>query len=265
MLRCSDVNTNNISQTSGQNVDVEGMQLMNADLVENSAKLDLFLANHGKGMTALEDAEGLLPAPKRRKSLEQQRSSLPPMHITTDGRRPMPLLSKSDMAELDLSDFDDSTDDGVLASTNTGKQTPGFAVDLGKNGSDRRRGFRRRGKQNSLPDLQTSKGNMGSTIQVKRSESSSPVDMSHDPLGIFGRLKNLMKRTEKTQQALQEWDKSNGLPKSHSQTMVNSSRSRRQIQEGRIIPKWDGTPLINEEVELGKPKPRGKPIKPTKK
>jgi len=40
--------------------------------------------------------------------------------------------------------------------------------------------------------------------------------------------------------------------------MVNSSRSRKQLQEDVILPKWDGTPLINQETELGKPKPRTK-------
>ena len=45
-------------------------------------------------------------------------------------------------------------------------------------------------------------------------------------------------------------------PKSHSQTMVNSSRSRKQLQSGEILAKWDGTPLINKETELGKPRPR---------
>lgn len=44
----------------------------------------------------------------------------------------------------------------------------------------------------------------------------------------------------------QRWDKKNGLPKSHSQTMVNSSRSRRQLQKGVILKKWNGDPLITE-------------------
>jgi hypothetical protein len=69
-------------------------------------------------------------------------------------------------------------------------------------------------------------------------------------------LKKMMLKSDQTQLQLQEWDKLNGLPKSHSQTMVNSSRSRRQLREGIIIPKWDGTPLINDETELGKPKKR---------
>lgn len=237
------------------------LQGFSADLMVSSAKLDKFLATRGGEEFTdpiaydLEDH----PAPKRRKSLEQQRSSLPPMHISTDGGRPQPLLSKKDLADLELSDFDDSTDDDMPTSSNDNPLR--FSVTLEKKSADRRKAFRKRpGRQNSLPDLHAleKESSKADSKQTKRSESSSPIDGQHDPLGLLQRLRNLMKRTEKTQQALQEWDKLNGLPKSHSQTMVNSSRSRRQIQEGRIIPKWDGTPLINEETELGKPKPRAK-------
>ena len=45
----------------------------------------------------------------------------------------------------------------------------------------------------------------------------------------------------------QKWDKKNGLPKSHSQTMVNSSRSRKQLQKGVILRKWNGDPLIRSK------------------
>ena len=69
-------------------------------------------------------------------------------------------------------------------------------------------------------------------------------------------LKKLMLKSAQTQLKLQAWDTVHGLPKSHSQTMVSTSRSRRQLREGIIIPKWDGTPLINDETELGKPKKR---------
>jgi hypothetical protein len=248
--------------------DIVGSNDFNTHLMENSAKLDMFLASRGGDFTApLTDESEDHPAPKRRKSLEQQRSSLPPMHISTNGGRPIPLLSKNDLADLDLSDFDDSTDDDTPISPNDTSLR--FAVNLEKQNIDRRKAFRKRqGRQHSLPDLHALAAdslNSEAKHLPRRSESSSPVESQHDPLGILKRLRNLMKRTQRTQQALQEWDKLNGLPKSHSQTMVNSSRSRRQIQEGRIIPKWDGTPLINEETELGKPKPRAKLSKATKK
>ena len=59
------------------------------------------------------------------------------------------------------------------------------------------------------------------------------------------KLQTAMDRTADTQQQLQEWDRANGLPKSHSQTMVNSSRSRKQLTDGVILKKWNGAPLLN--------------------
>ena len=82
------------------------------------------------------------------------------------------------------------------------------------------------------------------------------LETPEDPDAVMVKLRALMDKSSMTQKALQGWDKDNGLPRSHSQTMVNSSRSRKQLLEGKIIPKWDGTPLINNETELGKPKPR---------
>lgn len=87
---------------------------------------------------------------------------------------------------------------------------------------------------------------------------STTVPENLDPEKMMKRLQDLMARSYNTQQKLQQWDKANGLPKSHSQTMVNTSRSRKQLLDGVILPKWDGTPLISEDVELGKPKPRVK-------
>ena len=89
--------------------------------------------------------------------------------------------------------------------------------------------------------------------------TSSPP--AFDPNAMMLRLQSTMQASQVTQKALQTWDKKNGLPKSHSQTMVNSSRSRQQLQSGAILPKWDGTPLINDETELGKPKPRSHKVK----
>lgn len=87
---------------------------------------------------------------------------------------------------------------------------------------------------------------------------SASVPENLDPEKMMKRLQELMAQSYTTQSNLQQWDKANGLPKSHSQTMVNTSRSRKQLLDGVILPKWDGTPLISEDVELGKPKPRSK-------
>jgi len=61
------------------------------------------------------------------------------------------------------------------------------------------------------------------------------------------RLQNLMEKSADSQKALQDWDAKLGLPKSHSQTMVNTSRSRQQLLENRILPKWNGAPLISND------------------
>jgi hypothetical protein len=73
---------------------------------------------------------------------------------------------------------------------------------------------------------------------------------------VSRRLLKLMKESEHSQSQLEDWDEDHGLPKSHCLTMVSSSRSRRQLQQGVILPKWDGTPLISQNVELGKPRKR---------
>jgi hypothetical protein len=74
-----------------------------------------------------------------------------------------------------------------------------------------------------------------------------------------------MKESAHSQSHLEDWDEDHGLPKSHCPTMVSSSRSRRQLQQGVILPKWDGTPLISQNVELGKPRKRRRRVtKPPK-
>jgi hypothetical protein len=58
------------------------------------------------------------------------------------------------------------------------------------------------------------------------------------------RLHECMNKSLVTQGALQEWDRLNELPASHARTMVNTARSRKQLQEGVILKKWDGSPLV---------------------
>jgi hypothetical protein len=58
------------------------------------------------------------------------------------------------------------------------------------------------------------------------------------------KLKLSMCKSRETQNLLQQWDKQNGLPRSHCSTMVNTNRSRRQLEEDRILTKWNGKPLI---------------------
>jgi hypothetical protein len=70
-----------------------------------------------------------------------------------------------------------------------------------------------------------------------------------------------------TTRALQEWDRENGLPKSHSPTMVNSSRSREQLQSVMILQKWNGVPLLllpGAKVKVTRRKFRGVKITDSK-
>lgn len=61
----------------------------------------------------------------------------------------------------------------------------------------------------------------------------------------MAKLQAAMERTNSTMKLLQDWDRAHGLPASHCQTMVNSSRSRKQLKEGVVLKKWNGSPLVN--------------------
>ncbi|KAL7464642.1 hypothetical protein ACHAXS_004981 [Conticribra weissflogii] len=102
-----------------------------------------------------------------------------------------------------------------------------------------------------LPPISKSKRRSSKSpakTKVVELEDLPPQD-KNDPDVIMSRLKALMERTQMSQKQLQIWDKKNGLPKSHSQTMVNSNRSRKQLQKGVILKKWNGAPLIALEGE----------------
>ena len=78
----------------------------------------------------------------------------------------------------------------------------------------------------------------------KMSRSTQKVQLDKH---VLGPLRGLMTQSASSQQQLQIMDERNGLPKSHCQTMVNSSRSRKQLQDGIILPKWNGAPLIDTD------------------
>ena len=63
---------------------------------------------------------------------------------------------------------------------------------------------------------------------------------------ITQRLRSSMEQSRKSLKQLQEWDRRLGLPKSSAHTCVKTERSRKQLLEGKILKKWDGTPLISE-------------------
>lgn len=106
------------------------------------------------------------------------------------------------------------------------------------------------------------------SFEVRKPSSFVPISPTTPPPAVVAhmtsvspttqRLKGLMGRSLSTQQALQEYDKQQGLPKSHSTTMVRTSRSRQQLLEERILPKWDGTPWIDDEGKAVNRRPRKK-------
>ena len=83
--------------------------------------------------------------------------------------------------------------------------------------------------------------------QIPLPDTPDPELLKLDPTDVMHKLQASMDRTTNTQKLLQDWDRSQGLPKSHSQTMVNSSRSRKQLTDGVILKKWNGAPLLNFE------------------
>ena len=86
----------------------------------------------------------------------------------------------------------------------------------------------------------------------QQGQQQPPTDIQN-PQVFMTNLQHIMTRSQRTMQSLQEYDRANGLPRSHSSTMVKTSRSRRQLQDGIILKKWDGSPLIKfEQVGNGR-------------
>jgi hypothetical protein len=95
--------------------------------------------------------------------------------------------------------------------------------------------------------------------ELKKNNSVSTSDALGcdvtQPALSLSSLRSLMKQSRETQEKLQEWDKQNGLPRSHCFTMMHTNRSRRQLELGRILPKWNGSPLIADDGEKTKIQP----------
>ena len=100
---------------------------------------------------------------------------------------------------------------------------------------------------NDEEQISSSVENMISTNIISSDEEDRSIVIEEDmptPEEIMMRLKASMNNSSETMDALQEWDRANGLPKSHSQTMVNTSRSREQLRTGAVLQKWNGVPLL---------------------
>lgn len=81
------------------------------------------------------------------------------------------------------------------------------------------------------------------------SSSGSDDGRGDSTLDHGTRLRQFMIESSNTHEALQQWDRSRGLPASHSRTMVNSARSRKQLLDGVLLRKWNGTPLVPTQEE----------------
>jgi hypothetical protein len=68
--------------------------------------------------------------------------------------------------------------------------------------------------------------------QIPLPDKPDPEILKLDPTKLMKKLQESMSRTSSSMRQLQEWDRAKGLPKSHSQTMVNSNKSRKQLAEG---------------------------------
>jgi hypothetical protein len=183
----------------------------------------------------------------------QRRGSLPTMHLNYES---------SSFATTSSHNNDESYSRGNGAYEDVFEEmeygTDGFMQTENREATPRRVGrMQRRGSTGSFYAGSTS-ASYNSHAGLGVGDVSATVPENLDPEKMMKRLQELMEQSYSTQSQLQQWDKANGLPKSHSQTMVNTSRSRKQLLDGVILPKWDGTPLISEDVELGKPKPRSK-------
>jgi hypothetical protein len=173
----------------------------------------------------------------------QRRGSLPTMHLNYDS------LSNGDSHGTDMVNDKSNSEVCILSNKETDQfvAAPAFR-------QVPRRGSTGSFYANSTSTFQNSTSGMMSNIGI----DTVPIPETLNPEQVMKRLQILMEESRATQQKLQLWDKANGLPKSHSQTMVNTSRSRKQLLDGVILPKWDGTPLISPDLALGKPKPRNK-------
>lgn len=95
-------------------------------------------------------------------------------------------------------------------------------------------------KQNDFQNPSLARNVEDTATELNEASVSDEEPAAH----VAARLESKMRQSVDTMLALQKWDHDNGLPKSHCQTMVNTSRSRKQLLEGVVIKKWDGKPLM---------------------
>jgi hypothetical protein len=97
---------------------------------------------------------------------------------------------------------------------------------------------------NVLPE-EIDGSSLDTSLNSQISESSTPfMSLAQAATTPMKGLKIAMEKSRQSQKLLQQWDKKNGLPCSHCSTMMHTNRSRRQLEEERILRKWNGDPLI---------------------
>lgn len=96
----------------------------------------------------------------------------------------------------------------------------------------------------SAKDLAAFDTAVSSTASSLSRTSSSRIGDVAQP--ITQRLRSSMEQSRQSLKQLQDWDRRLGLPKSSAHTCVKTERSRKQLLEGKILKKWDGTPLISK-------------------
>lgn len=93
----------------------------------------------------------------------------------------------------------------------------------------------------------TSTATNPSTTSVQSGTSSdggtSVASNETDALSI--KLRYLMMESMKSQNALQDWDTKQELPRNHSPCMMKSNLSRRQLQEGGLLKTYRGEFIID--------------------
>lgn len=97
----------------------------------------------------------------------------------------------------------------------------------------------------------TAKRSMGTPSSTDSSSLKQPQEQQHIeeappvlPNFSMDKLRELMAKSNDSMKNLEEFDRRQGLRRCDAQNMAKTARSRKQLLENKILPKWDGSPLI---------------------
>ena len=98
------------------------------------------------------------------------------------------------------------------------------------------------------PTAKRSMGTPSSTdsSSFKQSQEQQHIEEAPPVLPNFSmdKLRELMAKSNDSMKNLEEIDRRQGRRRCDAQNMVKTARSRKQLLENKILPKWDGSPLI---------------------